>query len=537
MRKFIILVLAILVLTSLANQAGAQCQVNFNSTSGVAVGSNPDGLVAGDFNRDGSADLAVVNKGSNNVSILLNQGGVFSVAGTYSVGSAPNTIVAADYNKDGKIDLAVTNQNSNTFTLMRGNGDGSFVSGFTFTTQAQPTALTFADFNTDGSQDIAVLTLGSQSISIFFGDGTGTFINSLNISHTQFRGGNTIAAADLNLDGTPDIIASGLLNSGGFDYQTLITVLGIPAGGFSTFNFNSATGWVADVADFEIADLNRDGKPDYVVSVSTTFQGDVRYTIGRGNGTGAFPPGNIVSDVPAFGGRTGSTAVGDFNSDGKLDLAFSQANTDPTNNLFILQGDGNAAFPSPAVSFGVGGGNAQKIIAADFNGDGKPDIASTNSVQNSVNITLNTCGGLKTSPPKVDFDGDGKTDLAIFRPSMGEWWYLKSSTGGNVALQFGNSSDKLTPGDFTGDGKIDIAYFRPSTGFWFILRSEDFSFYSFPFGATGDIASTGDYDGDGKTDAAVFRPSDSVWYIRRSSDGGTTIRQFGQAGDIPVAGD
>jgi hypothetical protein len=136
-----------------------------------------------------------------------------------------------------------------------------------------------------------------------------------------------------------------------------------------------------------------------------------------------------------------------------------------------------------------------------------------------------------------DFDGDSKTDISIFRPSVGEWWYLKSSTLGNFALQFGQSSDKLAPGDFTGDGKTDIAFFRPSTGFWYILRSEDLSFFSFPFGANGDIPAPADYDGDGKSDAAVFRPSDSTWYIRRSSDLGTTIVTFGSAGDKPVPAD
>ena len=137
----------------------------------------------------------------------------------------------------------------------------------------------------------------------------------------------------------------------------------------------------------------------------------------------------------------------------------------------------------------------------------------------------------------ADFDGDSKTDISIFRPGPGEWWYLKSSDGGNFAAQFGNASDKLVPGDYTGDGKTDIAFWRPSTGEWFILRSEDLSFFAFPFGANGDIPVTADYDGDGKADAAVFRPATATWFIRRSSDSGTTIQQFGASSDKPVAAD
>ena len=136
-----------------------------------------------------------------------------------------------------------------------------------------------------------------------------------------------------------------------------------------------------------------------------------------------------------------------------------------------------------------------------------------------------------------DFDGDGKTDLSIFRPSAGEWWYLKSSNGGNYAAQFGQSTDKIAPGDFTGDGKTDIAFFRPSTGSWFVLRSEDASFYSYPFGANGDVPVVGDFDSDNKADTAVFRPSSATWFIRKSSDGAAIIQQFGQTGDVPVVAD
>lgn len=135
-----------------------------------------------------------------------------------------------------------------------------------------------------------------------------------------------------------------------------------------------------------------------------------------------------------------------------------------------------------------------------------------------------------------DFDGDAKTDLSIFRPTVGEWWYLRSSDNQNRAFQFGNSTDKINAADFTGDGKTDIAFWRPSNGFWFVLRSEDSSFYSFPFGANGDIPVASDFDGDNRADAAVFRPDLATWYINKSG-GGITIQQFGANGDAPQIAD
>ncbi len=136
----------------------------------------------------------------------------------------------------------------------------------------------------------------------------------------------------------------------------------------------------------------------------------------------------------------------------------------------------------------------------------------------------------------VDFDGDGKTDISVFRPSVGEWYFQRSSNSVVNGAQFGSSTDKPIPGDYTGDGKTDLAFFRPSSGEWFILRSEDSSFFAFPFGVSTDIPTTGDFDGDGKADQAVFRPSNGVWYINRST-GGTTIQQFGTNGDRPVTAD
>ncbi len=161
--------------------------------------------------------------------------------------------------------------------------------------------------------------------------------------------------------------------------------------------------------------------------------------------------------------------------------------------------------------------------------------------QTSTGGSFNLQSGFWTTPVQnkkalFDFDGDGKTDISIFRPSVGEWYFQRSSNSVVNGAQFGNSTDKPIPADYTGDGKTDIAFFRPSSGQWFILRSEDSSFFAFPFGISTDIPSPGDFDGDGKTDAAVFRPSNGVWYIQKST-GGVIIQPFGVNGDRTVVAD
>ena len=146
-------------------------------------------------------------------------------------------------------------------------------------------------------------------------------------------------------------------------------------------------------------------------------------------------------------------------------------------------------------------------------------------------------GRLRPAPARFDFDGDNKADISVFRPSAGEWWYLRSSDDQDSAFAFGSPTDVPVPADFTGDGIADFSFWRQATGEWFVLRSDNTGFFSFPFGASGDIPAPGDFDGDGTDDAAVFRPSSGTWFILNSSDGQTQFVPFGAPTDKPLVGD
>jgi len=144
----------------------------------------------------------------------------------------------------------------------------------------------------------------------------------------------------------------------------------------------------------------------------------------------------------------------------------------------------------------------------------------------------------------ADYDGDGKADLAVYRDNtfpdntdIGVWFILQSSDGKMRVERFGLPTDKLVPADYDGDKKADIAVWRPSNGFWYYIKSSNGafngSFAATQFGLPDDKPVPADYDGDGKTDIAVFRPSTGVWFLLRSTQG-FSAQPFGFGNDIPI---
>ena len=388
------------------------------ATNFPPAGKNPQAIAVGDFNRDGKPDLAVVNFGSDNVSILLNTTPppvFFGAQPNVPVGIGPVSLAVGDFNGDGLLDLAAAtigvNGRGNTISVLLGTGGGGFGAPTAFTAGPTPFAVAVGDFNRDGNLDLVVANVGpnldAQTVSILLGTGTGTF--GAPTDFTVGTGPISVAVGDFNGDGVPDLATAN------FGSNNVSILLGTGTGGFGpATNFPVGTGPVA----IAIGDFNGDGNLDLAVA----NQNSSNVSILLGTGTGGFAPGATVS----VGDRAHTIAVGDFNGDGKPDLAVTTFSLDGTrNNVAVLLGTGTGDFGAP-VTFAEGpSGPSFQVGVGDFNGDGAPDLAVVDSNNNTVSVLLGTGSGsflgpttfaVGTRPEAVavgDFDGDGRLDLAV----------------------------------------------------------------------------------------------------------------------------
>lgn len=495
-------------LTVLGSPVWAQKYV-FNNAS-FPTGIRPVWVVTGDFNKDGIADVAVVNQcgsdptclSTGTISVLLgNPDGTFQKHVDYPTGSLPRFAIAGDFNGDGISDLAVANLGSNTISILLGNADGTFQSHVDYAVGSGPVSVTVGDFNGDGKLDLAVANSGSQLVSILLGNGDGTFQSHVDYA-TSFAP-QSVTTADFNGDGhldlaVADLNVSVLLGKGDGTFQTPVEYPG-----------NGAS-FVA------VGDFNGDGKVD--LAATEGFADSISILLGNGDGTFRTPP--VSYEV---GGGPESLIPIDLNGDGHLDLAVAVGvgggGPNVSGTLSILLNKGDGTFQSHR---DFGGMTTVSVAAADFNGDGKPDLAVPNRDFNTVNILLGDGHGAFGSildnltqvvpPTQViagDFNGDGKLDLSFALQSSGSVGVILGNGDGSFQPALLDNAPggglSIATGDFNGDGKLDVAAFVGSelNNMQILLGNGDGTFrprLTFAVSNNPGQVLTGDFNGDGKLD-------------------------------------
>jgi hypothetical protein len=363
----------------------------------IATGNQPTAGGAADFNGDGIPDLAVFNSAPNSISIFLGKGdGTFTAGDTiYQVGTMPCisqveasncALTVGDFNHDGNADLVATSGYDNTLIVLLGHGDGTFspANGSPIAVGNFPEAVKVGDFNSDGLQDLVVANAKDNTISILLGNGDGTFTAAGDSPISVGLFPFFVAVADFDGNGTADIAVTNEND------DTVSILLGKGDGTFTEAagspipNFNYNPGPIIS------ADFNGDGKVDLAVSNFTPFNstlGNVVVLLGNGDGSFTNAPGSPIT----VGVDPWALAAADFNQDGKTDLAvdnYGRIEQFATQTLSVLLGNGDGTFGALGTPIQLGD-SPNDLVTADWNGDGTTDLAIPELADNNGTILLN----------------------------------------------------------------------------------------------------------------------------------------------------
>jgi subtilisin family serine protease len=497
------------------------------------IGDSATSTALGDLDGDGCADAVATDTFGIGYVFKGNCDGTFqtniSNLNQYGVGDIAVSIALADVNHDGNLDLItsgfdLTEDNvygqigGNMVSVMLGDGAGNFGPPQLYRGEPGMVGLAASDLRNTGFPDLITANQDSDSTTVFLNDGHGGFggDNGSYMGYITGPGtGGTINAPssnfipiDLNGDGKTDLA---LLEIGDvYPLPTTLTVLlNDGTGKFGPPARYPVADATSTVGDFKLADFRNTGRPDFV-AVGNEFAGDtpfISFAPNKGNGT--FGPA-VVTQVS---GASGVLGVGDFNGDGKLDLAVAGGDgvcvggsASSLNCLTIFLGNGDGTFRQ---SFTAAFGSAAEgspypgaVYVGDFNKDGKLDVL--------VSMTSDLVGTVGRDVFEFLGNGDGTFQAAK-----------------NILPNFGSD---FTLADLNHDGLLDIvqeveAESTLSTGppeFAIYLGQPDGTFkltntyqpysgdiglgYTFGDGiVTKGSPMVADFNGDGNPDIAVFQ--------------------------------
>lgn len=444
-------------------------------TLGALTTNAPGNMIFADFNGDGKIDFAGETEGGQLQVTLATGAGLYANApvslttrdGNYNACNS----TTGDLTGDGKPEIVSFNCNDNTVTVYVNQGDGSFASGVYYDNNSDQNQAIYdgaiADMNGDGKNDVVVINDDAGDVSVFLGHGDG----SLSVKPSSYAVGgyawNTPLIADFNGDGLMDVVESD-------DLYSLVYLQGYGDGTFRaspTYPLPNSFDQGAYTYSLATGDFNGDGVPDVVAGQLRNY-GSTGVVVYLGKGDGTFAPGVSYGDQP----NMSYVAVGDFNRDGILDIAAIDRQNSEV-QIFLGNGDGTFNVGAEYTTSPGDQPSSQNLVVGDFNKDGKLDIAVANSNTQDVGVLLGHGDG--TFAPAVsyslsgasaydikaaDLNGDGYLDLAV----------LVYGEGGAIAILPGDSDNpgtfgpvnfvgvsgepnSLALGDLNKDGKVDMA--------------------------------------------------------------------------------
>jgi hypothetical protein len=362
------------------------------TTDGFIPNAAPINVISADLNGDGKADLIETHNSDNSVNVLLGNGdGTFRAPIRTAVGEAiEGCEYVGDFNNDGKLDVFLpSNASGNPAIVLLGNGDGTFQSRIDSSSFAvsgyYPRGWTVGDFNGDGKLDVAATlpnnSANSGRYTVLLGNGDGTFQAGI-VGPAVLGYARWVTAGDFNGDGKLDLATADGQQINGSSGNAEMTILLGNGDGTFTLKGHFASPGTPDSDNLNpegvtVGDLNGDGKLDAIVS-----DYDANINVFLGNGDGSFQP--AIGIEPGEYPR--SVDLADVNRDGKVDLVvtdlgigaggaeFAQEGYKP-GSVAVLMGNGDGTFQAPISysPFDYPGWTA----VGDFNGDGAPDLATS----------------------------------------------------------------------------------------------------------------------------------------------------------------